>query len=197
MRRLTKAFLAVILIALLTSFQPTSQAVDIPIHCFHLKKLELSQRSVISGCLKNELSLGSGGIPISNTVKYELDQTFYNRFLAAQAVAKQEGITLTIASGFRSLERQKYLFERALIKYGNFLAAAKWVAPPEISRHPKGLAIDVNYPNDSISAKWLEENGSKFGICRVFENEWWHFEPLIAPGWKCPKLLKDATALLE
>jgi hypothetical protein len=51
----------------------------------------------------------------------------------------------------------------------------------------------VNYPDEPVAAGWLEINGAKFGLCRVFENEWWHFEPVIAPGWKCPALVPDAT----
>jgi len=62
-----------------------------------------------------------------------------------------------------------------------------------VSHHPWGVAIDVNYPDEPVGAGWLEINGSKFGLCRVFENEWWHFEPVIAPGWKCPVLVPDAT----
>jgi D-alanyl-D-alanine carboxypeptidase len=40
---------------------------------------------------------------------------------------------------------------------------------------------------------WLEVNGYKFGLCRVYENEWWHFEPLVAPGQQCPALVANAT----
>jgi len=185
------------LVVSLTHFQPTSHAVDIPLTCFNSEKIQIQQRSVILGCLNNEVSLGSGAIPVSNSKKSELDQIFLNRFLAAKLFAEKDGVVLKITSGFRSLERQNYLFNRAVKKYGSFLAAARWVAPPEVSRHPKGLAIDVSYPDDPTSAKWLEVNGAKFGICRVFKNEWWHFEPLIAPGWNCPKLLKDATKLLD
>jgi hypothetical protein len=42
-------------------------------------------------------------------------------------------------------------------------------------------------------AQWLEVNGYKFGLCRVYENEWWHFEPLVAPGQQCPALVANAT----
>ncbi|MFN9960374.1 MAG: D-alanyl-D-alanine carboxypeptidase family protein, partial [bacterium] len=66
--------------------------------------------------------------------------------------------------------------QQAIKKYGSYTKAAKWVAPPEYSHHPLGLAIDVNYPNDQKSAKWLELNGYKFGLCRIFKNEWWHFD---------------------
>jgi hypothetical protein len=55
--------------------------------------------------------------------------------------------------------------------------------------HPWGLAVDINYKTGRPEgAKWLEDNGYKFGLCRRYENEWWHFEPLVAPGEKCPPL---------
>jgi hypothetical protein len=66
-----------------------------------------------------------------------------------------------------------------------------------VSHHPWGTAIDVNYPDEPVGAGWLEINGHKFGLCRIFDNEWWHFEPVIAPGWKCPALVPDATYSLN
>jgi len=92
-----------------------------------------------------------------------------------------------------SLARQKILFANAIRKYGSVAKASRWVSPPYVSHHPWGVAIDVNYPDEPVGAGWLELHGFKFGLCRVFENEWWHFEPVIAPGWKCPKLVPDAT----
>jgi hypothetical protein len=71
--------------------------------------------------------------------------------------------------------------------------ASKWVLPPDLSHHPKGIALDVNYPMGQPGAQWLEVNGYKFGLCRVYENEWWHFEPLVAPGQQCPALVANAT----
>ena len=85
------------------------------------------------------------------------------------------------------------LFAQAVKKYGSEKEASKWVAPPLISHHPWGTALDVNYPDEPVGAGWLEVHGWKFGLCRVFKNEWWHFEPVIAPGWKCPALVPDAT----
>jgi D-alanyl-D-alanine carboxypeptidase len=191
MKRLT------LLITLLLLPNIGAYAVDIPLTCADQKTFELRVSNVIDGCLNSEYSLGAGPIPISLLPKKDLDLNLRYRFLAAQAAAKKEGVALEITSGFRTLSRQKYLFTQAIKKYGSYENAAKWVAPAEISHHPLGLAIDVNYPKDPSSAKWLEINGYKFGLCRVFKNEWWHFEPNIAPGWKCPKMLKDARALLK
>lgn len=52
------------------------------------------------------------------------------------------------------------------------MKATKWVAPSEVSHHPMGLAIDVNYPGNPSAAKWLEIQGYKFGLCRIFKNKW-------------------------
>lgn len=149
------------------------------------------------GCAATEKSLGRGAITAENPPRERLHPKLLLRFKAASTYAKEKGINLYIASGYRTLERQEYLFDKAIEKYGSETEAAKWVLPPYVSRHPMGLAMDVNYPNDRRSAKWLEKNGWKFGLCRVFENEWWHFEAPIAPGEKCPPRLANARELLD
>ena len=188
--------IAVILALILMPISPAT-AVDIPVVCANKTTFELRTSNVIAGCLVEERSLGEGPIPYSLTAPKVLNETLEWRFKAAQAAAIVDGVSLQITSGYRSIERQKYLFSKAVKKYGSYMAAAKWVAPAEISHHPMGLAIDVNYPRNPSSAKWLEKNGYKFGLCRTFKNEWWHFEGNIAPGWKCPKMMKDATVLLN
>jgi D-alanyl-D-alanine carboxypeptidase len=190
--RKVRAFLAVLLAFL--SINGVSYASDtIPLSCAKKTNYAIRISNVIKGCEKTEVSLGAGAIPHSLIRPYQLDKQLMNRFKAAQAAAKKEGQTIYIASGFRSLARQKTLFVQAVRKYGSANEASKWVAPPLVSHHPWGIAIDVNYPDEPVGAGWLEINGSKFGLCRVFENEWWHFEPVIAPGWKCPALVADAT----
>ena len=169
----------------------------IPLSCMNKKTYSLRISNVIKGCEKTEVSLGAGAIPRSLIRPYELDKQFMYRFKAAQAAAKKDGQIIYIVSGYRSLSRQKTLFANAVRRYGSVAEASKWVAPPLISHHPWGTAIDVNYPDEPIGAGWLEVHGYKFGLCRVFENEWWHFEPVIAPGWKCPALVPDATYSLN
>jgi LAS superfamily LD-carboxypeptidase LdcB len=190
--RKTRVLIAFLLVFSL--FNEVSHASDtIPLQCMNKKTKVLRISNVIKGCEKTELSLGAGAISRSLIRPTELDQQLLNRFKAAQAAAKKDGQVIYIVSGFRSLSRQKTLFANAVRKYGSAAQASKWVAPPLISHHPWGVAIDVNYPDEPIGAGWLEIHGSKFGLCRVFENEWWHFEPVIAPGWKCPALVPDAT----
>ena len=186
------AFLAFLLAFL--AINGVSNASDtIPLSCAKKSTYAIRISNVIKGCEKTEYSLGAGAIPRSLIRPSAIDKQLMYRFKAAQAAAKKDGQVLYIASGFRTLSRQKTLFAQAIRKYGSAAEASKWVAPPLVSHHPWGVAIDVNYPDEPIGAGWLEINGAKFGLCRVFENEWWHFEPVIAPGWKCPALVPDAT----
>ena len=189
--RKTRVFIAFLLVFSLIN--EVSHASDtIPLSCMNKKTFSLRVSNVIKGCEKTEVSLGAGAIPHSLIRPTALDKQLVYRFKAAQAAAAKDGQRIYIVSGFRSLSRQKSLYNQAIRKYRSVDEASKWVAPPLVSHHPWGIAIDVNYPNEPVGAGWLEVHGSKFGLCRVFENEWWHFEPVIAPGWKCPALVPDA-----
>jgi hypothetical protein len=165
----------------------------VPLSCMNKITLEVRVTNTVKDCVATELSLGAYEIKRGDDYPSEINPQLLVRFIAASAAAEKDGQKIYIASGFRTLERQKYLFATAVKKYGSEAEAAKWVAPPYVSHHPWGLAIDVNYPNEPVGAGWLEINGAKFGLCRVYENEWWHFEPVIAPGGTCPALLADAT----
>lgn len=176
---------------------PSASALPTPLQllCFDPVTNELRNSDVVSGCLKDEKSLGATAISVPLNPVNQLNPFLEVRFLAAQAAAKKEGVRLAITSGFRSLVRQTSLFKAAVKKYGSEAAAAHWVLPPASSHHPLGLAIDVNYPNDLISTLWLEKNGFTYGLCRAYVNEWWHFEALTAPGQPCPPMIADASSL--
>jgi LAS superfamily LD-carboxypeptidase LdcB len=150
-------------------------------------------RSISDGvCSKKERSLGAQPITRPKKRPTELVPQFQSRYQAAKAAAKLKGHTLAITSSYRSLAHQEFLYKRAIKRHGSAAAASKWVLPPEKSNHPWGLAIDINYgvggTKGKKAAAWLEKNGYKYGLCRRYENEWWHFEPLVAPGQKCPKM---------
>lgn len=145
-------------------------------------------------CSPELISLGSAPLEqlfersktSSESITTQTHPLLQARFFAAATAAEREGVRLYITSSFRTLDRQALLFQRAVVKYGSKREAAKWVLPAEFSKHPKGLALDINYPNDRAGAHWLDRNGSRFGLCRVYANEWWHFEGVIAPGQICP-----------
>lgn len=140
-------------------------------------------------CTPPLVSLGTAALVRADTRPTALNPQLQNRFLVAKAAAKKKKYKLNITSGWRTLAHQQALFDRAVKRNGSVAEATKWVLPPEKSNHPWGLAIDVNYGTGSKKAtKWLEKNGAAFGLCRRYKNEWWHFEPLIAPGGTCPAM---------
>jgi len=165
-----------------------------PIHCFNTPTEKLIIRPDFIGCVVGEdQPLGETEIIEGTKRPKEINPLVLARFLSAQAAAKELGIELSIDSGYRSLEKQNYLYQRAIKTYKSADEAIKWVLPENLSRHPWGLALDVNLNHDKSGASWLEANGATFGLCRVYVNEWWHFEPLTAPGGICPPLLPDAS----
>ncbi|MBE9927798.1 M15 family metallopeptidase [Cellulosimicrobium cellulans] len=119
-----------------------------------------------------------------------LDPELERRFDEARAAADAEGVELTLTSGWRTAAEQEQLVEAALERYGSPEEAHRWVLPPETSEHVAGLAIDVG-PTDG--ALWLGEHGARFGLCRTYANEMWHFEAATDPGGTCPPMHEDAS----
>lgn len=167
-----------------------------PVYCFNKPSQKLILRPDFIGCIVGEdQPLGETEITEGTERPEEINPLVLARFLSAQAAAKELGIDLSIDSGYRSREKQNYLYQRAIKNYKSAEEAIKWVLPENLSRHPWGLALDVNLNHDRSGASWLEANGATFGLCRVYVNEWWHFEPLTAPGGICPPLMPDASHL--
>jgi len=202
------AFLVAVLlpVAIGVGFLPTNTAKPIveisfasKIECFDQEML-LVLTTTEAKCPTEFVYLGDAPLTESRTATgevIEMHPLLVARFAAAQSFARADGVVLTLTSGFRSLERQQMLFDREVAIRGSETEAAKWVLPPRYSHHPQGLAIDVNYPGDKAGALWLEKNGSRFGLCRVYANEWWHFEGVIAPGERCPAMAANALVDLE
>ena len=172
---------------------PVEVAVSKPLYCFDATNVALESSTVAIGCPRDTHSLGADPVPGHPSEATQLDSTLAIRFIAAQAIAKKEGIPLSISSGFRTSAVQARLFAEEVKKVGSEEEAIKWVLPPTISHHPQGTAIDVNYNFDRPSTKWLEINGYKFGLCRAYANEWWHFEAITSPGTPCPAMKVNAS----
>ncbi|TDO34710.1 D-alanyl-D-alanine carboxypeptidase-like protein [Kribbella sp. VKM Ac-2527] len=112
-----------------------------------------------------------------------LTRTLRTRLLKAMAAAKRDGVVITITSGRRSAAKQQQLLDEAIERYGSYKAATRWVLPPEYSAHVKGKAVDIG---PQAGQRWLNANGWRYGLCRRYDNEPWHFEALTTPGSKCP-----------
>ncbi len=187
-----KFVLGALVLSLLISNTPVG-ATEVPAIDFCANKSTGKIRAITEGiCTSKEMSLGAQPISRPKKRPSDLVPQFKARYEAAKVAAKLEGHALAITSGYRSLARQQILFDRAVKRNGSVAAATKWVLPPEKSNHPWGIAIDINYRVSGAKGKkaaaWLEKNGYKYGLCRRYVNEWWHFEPLVAPGQKCPKM---------
>jgi hypothetical protein len=163
------------------------------ITCYHVKEQKLITHPESVGCLKFEKPLGDSVIEPSNARPNEVIELLKTRFKAAQVDALKEGVHIHISSGYRTMAKQNALYKAAIKKHGTPEEAVKWVLPADVSRHPWGLAIDVNLDGPKDGAAWLETYGATYGICRVYVNEWWHFEPNTAPGGLCPALKPDAS----
>lgn len=83
--------------------------------------------------------------------------------------------SVSINSGYRSIERQQQLWLQALQKYGSPEDARKWTAPPGNSQHNKGNAADLGYGSDR-ARQWVHQNAGSFGLSFPLSNENWHIE---------------------
>ncbi len=148
-------------------------------------------------CKYTEWSLGPAKIKPGKHHPAGMRSRMANRWFAVRVAAAKAGYTLIMTSGFRRLVDQQYLYKQAIVKYGSAYEAAKSVLPPKFSMHPWGLAIDINRNKGLKSAaKWVELNGWKWGLCRRYDNEFWHFEPLVGPGKKCPPREPNALSAI-
>lgn len=108
----------------------------------------------------------------------------------ASAAAASDGVVMTITSGWRSPEFQQQLLDDAVATYGSLAAARQFVQTPQRSHHVQGSAVDIG----GVAADhWLEANGGRFGLCRTYANEIWHFELTADAAGNCPLLLPDAS----
>ena len=97
-----------------------------------------------------------------------------------QAAARDDGVTLMIVSGFRSIEYQAGLI-RKKINAGQTLSEILEVnAAPGYSEHHTGCAMDIASPGsrplteefeNSEAFGWLEQNALKFGFSMSYPRE--------------------------
>ncbi|KAA0100568.1 peptidase [Mycolicibacterium sp. P1-5] len=127
---------------------------------------------------------------VQNPAVGRLDPRLLDAIQQAASAASANGITMTITSGWRSPEFQQRLLDSAVAQYGSLAAAREYVQTPEASKHVVGEAVDVG----GVGAdQWLMANGARFGLCRIYANEVWHFELATDAAGTCPPLLPNAA----
>ena len=122
----------------------------------------------------------------------KLDPELRAALTAATAAAAEDDQPIYINSGWRSIRYQQQLFDEAVTLYASEEIARQFVAPPDLSAHTRGEAVDIE-PLDA--QLWLQEHGYEFGLCQIFANERWHYELATTPGGTCPDMLTDASEL--
>ena len=90
-----------------------------------------------------------------------------NAFNTMKSAAAQEGISIWVASGFRSYDLQNRLWTNRKNKNGIAFADAG-TARPGHSEHQTGLAMDINMVDDAFentaAGQWLFKNAYKYGF---------------------------------
>jgi LAS superfamily LD-carboxypeptidase LdcB len=129
---------------------------------------------------RDGLDVADGAVPYRTTVFDDevagvanLDPALLAALRRAAADAAAHGVECYVNSGWRSPIYQHRLLEEAVAEHGSQEAAARWVSTPETSAHVAGEAVDIGPP---AAAAWLTEHGARYGLCRIYRNEPWHFE---------------------
>jgi D-alanyl-D-alanine carboxypeptidase len=121
----------------------------------------------------------------------KLDPALAGALRQAAADAADDGVELSVTSGWRSPAHQERLLREAVSKYGSEAEAARWVATPETSPHVSGEAVDIG---PSAAVAWLSEHGAEYGLCQIYANEPWHYELRPeAVDHGCPPMYADPT----
>jgi LAS superfamily LD-carboxypeptidase LdcB len=116
-----------------------------------------------------------------------MQQGAQDAFVAAQTDAKAAGLQFVLNSGYRSAAYQQRIYDCWVQELGSPEAARQYALPPSESAHVKGYAMDIAPPS---AAAWLQASAGKYGLCRRYQDETWHFE--YQASYKtggCPALL--------
>ncbi|HHX57221.1 MAG TPA: M15 family metallopeptidase [Clostridiales bacterium] len=96
-----------------------------------------------------------------------LDETVVNSFYQMQEEVKAEGLSIWVASGFRSYEDQDRIYNRYVAREGQ-AAADTFSARAGFSEHQTGLAFDLNSIDDSFAdtaeGAWVADNAHRYGF---------------------------------
>jgi D-alanyl-D-alanine carboxypeptidase len=95
-------------------------------------------------------------------------------FLKMVEAARADGVGIVPISGFRPVNYQKKLFDRAVKRYGSERKAARWVAPHGHSEHATGWTLDIGDLNtrsadvdqkfqSTPASRWLLLHAGRFG----------------------------------
>ncbi len=101
------------------------------------------------------------------------------------AVAKKDGITLTVSSTYRSYEYQKNLFDY-WVSVDGLYEAERESARPGTSQHQLGMAMDFAPVDDAFdktpAGAWVYKNAANYGWSLSFPQ---NYEDVTGYRWEC------------
>jgi LAS superfamily LD-carboxypeptidase LdcB len=90
-------------------------------------------------------------------------------YLRMRHAAAQDGVSLYIVSGFRTMTEQRHLYFLYIHGQGNL------AAKPGYSNHQSGHALDLNTSAPGVY-HWLSNHAGNFDFKRTVPSEPWHWE---------------------
>lgn len=132
--------------------------------------------------------------------EYKMDKRCVPYMKAMFAAAKKDGINLNMISTYRTVERQKYLFQNDIDKYMNqgmtyeeaYAKTKMAVAVPYESEHHTGLAADILSDEywrldegfeKTRAYEWLKENSWRYGFILRYPNGTTEITGIIYEPW--------------
>ncbi|MEG0903330.1 MAG: M15 family metallopeptidase [Lachnospiraceae bacterium] len=127
--------------------------------------------------------------------------------------AKKDGMQMHICSAYRSVEYQKGVFNQTMEEFiatgvsyvDAYNTTAQSVAVPGKSEHALGLAVDIVSDEYEIlddkqaqtkEAKWLAENGYKYGFILRYPPEKMHETGIIYESWHYRYVGEEAAKVI-
>jgi hypothetical protein len=108
-----------------------------------------------------------------------------NAFLTMAQAAENDGVHITISSGFRTMAEQQYFYNCYINCNCN---SCNLAAKPGYSNHQSGHALDLNTSSAGV-LNWLNAHGATYGWKRTVPSEAWHWEWWgggVTPTQYCP-----------
>ena len=179
-RRTTRRFPSLLVGGLLVAFAAIAPS-------FAYRSLASSAPGEADGVVPDGTSVFDVALPgVTN-----LDPDLREALRRAATDAADHGIELFVESGWRSPAYQEQLLREAITRYGSEREAARWVATAQTSPHVSGDAVDIGPPD---ARAWLAVHGARYGLCRTYRNEPWHYELRpAAVDHGCARMYADPT----
>lgn len=127
----------------------------------------------------------------------QVDQRMYKALTDMFAAAAKDNVWFWVASGYRSVEDQEEILERAVLENTEKgmteqkarEEALRTIQRPGYSEHHTGLAVDLNDVSDNFEKteayRWLSEHGAEYGFVQRYKShktaitgidrESWHY----------------------